>query len=71
MNATAAHAHPRHDTRRHASPDRRRRRTVVALVGAAFLGIYVLGITWFAETLNDDMARSFQLAPAVADVEHR
>ena len=50
---------------------KRRRRTVVVAVATTFLGAYALGVTWFASSLNADMARSYQLAPAVQDVEHR
>lgn len=70
MNATTAHAHPaRHDTDARATA--RRRKTMAASVLAGLLGLYVMGVAWFAETLSEDMQRSFQAAPAVADVEHR
>lgn len=71
MNATTAHARHtavRHDDAIHA---RRRRRTILAAVGATFLGLYVLGVSWFANELGTDMQRSLQIAPAVQDVEHR
>ena len=71
MNATTPHARHtavRHDDATHA---RRRRRTIIATVCAAFLGLYVLGVGWFANELGTDMQRSLQIAPAVQDVEHR
>ena len=72
MNATTAPASPDHRDRQPRAASPRRRRTVIAgSILAAFLGAYVLGVAWFADTLNEDMARSFQVAPAVADVEHR
>ena len=78
MNATALPAAPvRHPTtarpsRPAADAETKRRKRAIALgVCGAFLGAYVLGVTWFANTLTEDMARSFQLAPAVQDVEHR
>ena len=72
MNAISAHAthHPatREDDATHA---RRRRRTIIASVGAAFLGVYVLGVSWFANELQTEMQRNLQGAPAVVDIEHR
>jgi len=75
MNATTAdlrHVNRANARIRAARPQGKpRRRTVALAVGAAFLGLYVLGVAWFADSLNEDMARSFQLAPAVADTQHR
>ena len=73
MNAITAHAHV---STRHASADdatlvRRRRRAIIGTVAAAFLGAYVLGVSWFASELTTDMERNLQLAPAVQDVAHR
>ena len=42
-----------------------------AAIGAGFLGLYVMGVTWFANELQTDMQRNLQLAPAVQDVAHR
>lgn len=71
MSATTAHAHhaARATDARTTAP--RRRRTIVVSVLLGLLGVYLLGVAWFADTLSEDMARSFQVAPAVADVEHR
>lgn len=67
-----ARAHARHAPRRDdAGHARRRRRAILATVGAAFLGLYVLGVSWFANELQSDMQRNLQLAPAVQDVAHR
>lgn len=74
MNATATHARPHarpHATNEQATHARRRRRSIVAAVGAGFLGLYVLGVSWFANELGADMQRNLQLAPAVEDVAHR
>ena len=71
MNAISANApHPaaRDD---HATHARRRRRTIIASVAAAFLGAYVLGVSWFANQLQADMQRNLQGAPAIEDVQHR
>lgn len=75
MNAVSAGAHVharrpdgRHDTTGRA---RHRRRAIIATVGATFLGLYVLGVSWFANELQADMQRNLQLAPAVQDVAHR
>ena len=70
MNAVTANAstHPASDNATHA---RWRRRAIIAAVGAGFLGLYVLGVTWFANELQTDMQRNLQLAPAVQDVAHR
>ena len=75
MNAISADARvparsraPRQDD---ATLARRRRRAILASIAAAFLGIYVLGVSWFANQLQSDMQRNLQLAPAVEDVAHR
>ena len=71
MNAITAHAPhqaARDDDATHA---RRRRRTVVASIAAAFLGAYVLGVSWFANELGTEMERNLQGAPAIEDVQHR
>lgn len=70
MNATAAHARP-HAASDDATHARRRRRAIIAAIGAGFLGLYVLGVTWFANELQSDMQRNLQFAPAVQDVAHR
>lgn len=70
MNAISAHA-PHPAARDDATHARRRRRTIIASVGAAFLGAYVLGVTWFANELQTEMQRNLQGAPAVEDVQHR
>lgn len=71
MNAITAH--PRHTTARHddAIAARRRRRAIVATVCTTLLGLYVLGVSWFANELGTDMQRTLQVAPAVQDVAHR
>lgn len=75
MNAVSAGAriHVRHRAEHHdgAARARRRRRAIIATVGATFLGLYVLGISWFANELQADMQRNLQLAPAIQDVQHR
>lgn len=75
MNAVSAgtRMHARHPAghRDATVPARRRRRAILATVGATFLGLYVLGISWFANELQSDMQRNLQLAPAVQDVAHR
>lgn len=71
MNAIPAnvrHHAAHHDQANHA---KRRRRVILAAVGATFLGLYVLGVSWFANELGTDMQRSLQVAPAVQDVAHR
>ena len=70
MNAVTAHArhHAASDEATHA---RRRRKAIIAAIGAGFLGLYVMGVTWFANELQSDMQRNLQLAPAVQDVAHR
>lgn len=70
MNAITAPSRP-HAASDSATHARRRRRAIFATVGAGFLGLYVLGVTWFANELQADMQRNLQLAPAVQDVEHR
>ncbi|HET8819850.1 MAG TPA: hypothetical protein VFM73_09950 [Xanthomonadaceae bacterium] len=70
MNAITAPARP-HADNDSATNARWRRRAIVATIGAGFLGLYVLGVTWFANELQTDMQRNLQLAPAVQDVEHR
>lgn len=70
MNAITAHA--RHAARNNGSGHpKHRRRTIFAAVGAALLGLYVLGVSWFANELGSEMQRNLQIAPAVQDVEHR
>ena len=73
MNAISADAHVpnRRTTRDEASLARRHRRGADDRAAAAFLGIYVLGVGWFANELTSDMQRNLQLAPAVQDVAHR
>lgn len=75
MNAVSAGAriHARHPAghRDGTLPARRRRRAIIATAGVAFLGLYVLGISWFANELQSDMQRNLQLDPAVQDVAHR
>lgn len=75
MNAISADpgAHAGHTTVKHDEPTiaKRRRRAIIATAGAAFLGLYVLGVSWFANQLQSDMQRNLQLAPAVQDVAHR
>ena len=74
MNAITANApQPSGDarTRKAASATRRRRRTVLGAAAATFLGLYVLGVSWFANSLQADMERSLQVAPAIQDVAHR
>ena len=70
MNAVTANArtHASSDTAHHA---RWRRKAIIAAIGAGFLGLYVMGVTWFANELQSDMQRNLQLAPAVQDVAHR
>lgn len=74
MNAITADARNhaarsgRHDE---ATLARRRRRAIIVSAGATFLGLYVLGVGWFANELQTDMQRNLQLAPAVQDVAHR
>ena len=50
---------------------RRRRWTIGLLVTSIFLGLYVLGLVWFAGELRADMQSSLQFAPAVQDTAHR
>lgn len=70
MNAITAHV--RHAARSDASHyQKHRRRAIFATIGATFLGLYVLGVSWIANELGTDMQRSLQLAPAVQDVAHR
>ena len=70
MNAVTAHV----PTRAHADQSHQqkpRRRAILAAVAATFLGLYVLGVSWFANELGSEMERSLQIAPAVQDIEHR
>lgn len=71
MNAISAHAP--HATARDddANQARRRRRTVIASVGATFLAVYVLGVSWVGNALTTEMQRNLQGTPAIADVQHR
>lgn len=70
MNAITAHVP--HPARRNGSPHpKHRRRAIFAVVAATFLGLYVLGVSWFANELGSEMQRNLQIAPAVQDVEHR
>jgi len=50
---------------------RRRRWTIGLTVTSIFLGLYVLGLVWFAGELRADMQSSLQFAPAVQDTAHR
>jgi type VI protein secretion system component VasF len=55
-----------------AAPHSKRRRWAIGLsIGGAFLGLYVLGLVWFAHALQDDMQATLQRAPAVQDTAHR
>ncbi len=70
MNATTAHVrNPARLDRSH--QPKHRRRAILGAVAATFLGLYVLGVSWFANELGSEMERSLQVAPAVQDVEHR
>lgn len=69
ITANAPHAPARNDDA--ATHARRRRRTILASVGAAFLGAYVLGVSWVGNALTSEMERNLQVAPAVVDVQHR
>ncbi|GAB3735389.1 hypothetical protein GCM10028862_19130 [Luteimonas pelagia] len=60
---------PTHGAAPHAP--RRRRWAIGLSVAGAFLGLYVLGLVWFAHALQDDMQATLQLAPAVQDTAHR
>ena len=68
ITANAPHTASRADKTGH---PKHRRRAIFAAVGATFLGLYVLGVSWFANELGSEMQRSLQIAPAVQDVEHR
>lgn len=68
ITANATHASARSDN---AARPNHRRRAIFATVAATLLGLYVLGVSWFANELGSEMQRSLQVAPAVQDVEHR
>ena len=71
MNAITANVrHPSARSDRSHNP-KHRRRAIFAAVGATFLGLYVVGVSWFANELGSEMQRSLQIAPAVQDVAHR
>jgi hypothetical protein len=74
MNAIHAPEHfaPRAPSQGATPHAHRRRRWAIGLsVAGAFLGLYVLGLVWFAHALQDDMQATLQLAPAVQDTAHR
>ena len=71
MSAIPANVRHHAAHRAQANHPKRRRRAILAAVGATFLGLYVLGISWFANELGTDMQRSLQVAPAAQDVAHR
>lgn len=73
MNAIRHHHIPAQRQERAApSPEVRRRRWTIGLsVGGAFLGVYILGLVWFANALRADMQGTLQLAPVVQDTAHR
>lgn len=50
----------------HLSP-RQRRWAIGLAIAAALLGAYVLGVTWFAQQLQNDMKESFQIAPILSE----
>lgn len=69
ITANAPHASARNDDA--TTHGRRRRRAIIVSVGAAFLGAYVLGVSWVGNALTSEMERNLQGAPAVVDVQHR
>jgi len=72
MNAIRHHHIVQREERAPLSPEIRRRRWTIGLsVGGAFLGVYVLGLVWFANALQADMQGTLQLAPVVQDTAHR
>jgi hypothetical protein len=81
VTTTTRPHHERHPTPPHpvqreerapVSPEVRRRRWTIGLsVGGAFLGVYILGLVWFANALEADMQGTLQLAPVVQDTAHR
>lgn len=73
MNAVRHHHIPvQREERAPVSPEVRRRRWTIGLsVGGAFLGVYILGLVWFANALQADMQGTLQLAPVVQDTAHR
>lgn len=63
MNAIRIDRHP---SSLEFSP-RMRRWTLGVALAVALLGLYSIGVTWFAQQLQADMQESYQIAPILSD----